>query len=487
MKKFLIFILSFVLLFSITACGDLLNSNNESNNVENGNNNTEENNNSSNGGNSENNTENNNGNNTENNDETTENTYYEIKSASQFSDGVSVIRLCECEMLESGEHKFENTINSQYLLIDTSGNVLFSFTELGLDSNKFSQYKNGVAIYNGGDAFWGYTVKAVYDKSGNIVISPEKNGFDSVIAYSSDHKYFIVDKTEESFTGDKYMIGIIDNHGNYIEELSNTSVLGQLAQKTLEEGDRFKVEYVEDDIFYLKSDGGHVFNEQLGYYHVNTKKLTNNYNHIEWDLYGYLYKYDEFGNKIELFMDESIEEVFDNAVLLRGEYDYDKNIYTNYRLVDFEGNVLIDLSEYNLQRQSWVSSNEVGYYYENGYLLTQIKNPTGGVYCCLFDCNGDLVFDPIRMNGKDHFYHLNKLGFIYEEREDVYGAVGRYWIYKYDGTKEELKYAPNNLTDGSAYSFAEGLEVFDVNDEFVYINEKQEIIITGKIIKSKMN
>ncbi len=427
----------------------------------------------------------------------TTNGNFGIYGARNFSDGVAIIVIRKVIEKSNGELDYSGY---NEVLIDISGNILFSISDLKLDYNNFvyndedifSQYQNGIAVYQQpkyaairGD----YIVKAIYDKKGNVVISAEKNDYDNVLAYSGDHKYFIVDKTEESFNGDSYMVGIIDNNGNYIEQMSSNNALAQMGQKAKEQNLTFNVTYVQDDIFYVSLEHNWTGIVEQCYYHVNSKKTTNNYNHVEHDPYGYLYQYDESGNRTQLFADKTIVRAFYNAVLITATY------YNEYKLIDYNGNLLMDLSNYKLKKQQYENSSEAGFYYQNGYLLTQIENSTGGLYCCMFDAEGNLVFEPIRMQEDDHFYPLNPNGFIYKTvRED---GTKVYHLYKYDGTIKELKYVPTDIYgsyapdihDEGSYSFVDGLEVIhDIEkDESFFINDQEEIVISGKTIKGSLD
>ena len=156
------------------------------------------------------------------------------------------------------------------------------------------------------------------------------------------------------------------------------------------------------------------------------------------------------------YADKNIAAVFDEAVLVY-EYNYDE--YGNnrrYELMDFNGNTLIDLSKYNVCRQDGENSSEAGFYYFNNYFLTQIENSTGAFYCCLFDSEGNFVFEPIRMQIDDHFYPLSKNGFIYKaENSD---GTKTYSLYRYDGTINELKYITNDIWYDGHYTFENGPE-----------------------------
>ena len=357
---------------------------------------------------------------------------------------------------------------------------MFYLDDLNMQGSLLSQYHNGVSVYKSGDNFFGYTYTAVYDKKGEVVISPDNNGFDSILAFSADNRYFIVDKVEESFEGDKYMIGIIDSSGNFVHEISDTHILAQIGQSSLQDNLEFSVNHIKDDIFCVVYGGQ--YGSETCYYHLDRNELTVNYNHIEVDSYERLMKYSETGECTQLFVDKDIVAVFSDGVLICEKYEENSEWITQYILCDYNENILLDLSEYNICRQTWEQSSEVGFYYYNGYFLSQVQNPTGALYCCLFDANGKFVFEPIRMNKGDHFYPLNKNGFIYKDEDE--NGVKSYYLYKYDGTIQEMKYL---IQDRYAYdhiSFTSGPELVygGIETRYFFVDEEGNIVISGSTI-----
>ena len=95
-----------------------------------------------------------------------------------------------------------------YYVIDMEGNVLSSIDD--------GEYKGYHTVRCNGDTF--FRNNTLYDKYGNIIISPEKNGFDSCAYVTED--YIFVLKTDESFNGDTHYLGILDINGQWILPLS---------------------------------------------------------------------------------------------------------------------------------------------------------------------------------------------------------------------------------------------------------------------------
>ena len=403
-----------------------------------------------------------------------------LSVADNFSDGVAFVNVAR---YEDGKYRGFDSV-----VIDTTGTVLFYMDDLEerleLELNvfyDFSSYQNGLSVCSFNS--WGVQeFHAAFDKNGNIVISAEKNGFDEILAYSADHRYFIVGKTIEAFDGDKYMIGVIDNTGNYVQPLSQENLLGVLAQQAQESNCVFNIEYVQDDIFAVYIHDKYAYSpEAQCYYHASKNSTTKNYDHVELDNYGNLHQYEESGERIQLFEDKNIEHLFEDAVLVSTNGEY--------ALLDYDGNVLLDLSRYEITRQMWETSSDVPFHYKNGYFLTQMKNATGALYCCLFDAEGNFVHEPIRMGDDDYFYALFDEGFIYRKGSpSIFAQEKAVWFfYRCNGTVETLEEAPYDPDD---YSFHDGLMrirgTMSSEECFFFVNKQWEIVISGATLKEKM-
>ena len=143
-----------------------------------------------------------------------------IQSALPFSDGVAFVSLVEYEN--------DKLCRQYWVAIDTSGKILFELEEKGMETSWRTPYQNGVTVnYES----YGDLDDIIYDKNGNAVASPEKNGYDEILAFQENLRYFIVGKTEESFSGDRYLIGVINNHGEFIRPLSDTHPIAQFMKE----------------------------------------------------------------------------------------------------------------------------------------------------------------------------------------------------------------------------------------------------------------
>lgn len=427
-------------------------------------------------------TDNENGNVTDNgsendnsNTEVPENTYtYAIYEAQDFSDGVAFVRFCKLN--EKGY-----SVTDYWAAIDTAGNVLFNLDEKGLDNvHTVEPYKSGVTIVD--ESINDTEYFKVYDKSGNIVASPELNGYDKILAYQENFEYFIVGKKEESFSGDRYLVGIINNKGEYTKPLSDSHKIAQLINESFLDLDSIYIDCVYDDMFYVycKTTWGTIKDSIC--YDANTDEFAQfyeYYDYINTPSHKGVCKYDEFGNMtIIASEDEKVHEWFDDAILI-SSYDLNKGGYYDFRLIDYQGNVITSYVNHDLTRQDFESSAEPLCYYYNGYLLVQVTNSTGANYCCLFDKSGNLVFEPIRMEEYNHFYGLNETGFIYKTKDSENGDDLFYW-YNYDGTCVII---PDVYYVKSFGIQNDGLCCVSLkNGQSAYVNQNGEIILTGSKI-----
>lgn len=65
----------------------------------------------------------------------------------------------------------------------------------------------------------------------------------------------------------------------------------------------------------------------------------------------------------------------------------------NYKLIDYQGNILIDLSEYKMFRN--ITTQNIAY--NGNKLLATVKGKESSIYACLINNDGSLAFDPIQV------------------------------------------------------------------------------------------
>lgn len=85
--------------------------------------------------------------------------------------------------------------------------------------------------------------------------------------------------------------------------------------------------------------------------------------------------------------------VFHNSILIekakKGRYGYQLECY---QLYDFDGNLLFDLSGYDLPYDYLSKAN-----YNNDKLFFVANGKDSGIYACLIDKDGNLLFDPVKV------------------------------------------------------------------------------------------
>ncbi len=455
-KKTLLKLLSAMLVVLMTltlfaACSYNSNNNGDDNDVPNNSGNINDSNNDNN------NDDNNNGANSGDSSQNTATITYSLKKASPFSDGVAYVTLVETRVIDG------NTTTEEYqAIIDTDGKILHKFSpeELkGAPLNYELKFYNGVTYneYN----------NTIYDKSFNVIASPESKGYDTVAPsgwlfgkpYIHDCGYFLVYKTEEAFTGDKCFVGVLDTNGNYTVPLSDTHPIAQIMCENNYTFKNFDIEYIGDGYYEL---------EYGGYYNILTNKITPDYPHYEYNTpsYGDFSIIDENGNYTTL-PEGDYQHICDNYYLYSPE---EPSIYNGYsrteaKLADVSsGSVLIDFGNYKLYSSDTAS-------YHNGYFLSLVKNDQGAIYCCLFDRNGEPAFDPIRMenNVSDTIYGLTDEGFIIKKD-------GIFYFYDYEGNS--VAYDPQ--TDNTAMrGYSDGWALIMIEREnwqyeYVFVNSKGE-------------
>lgn len=375
-----------------------------------------------------------------------------IIAGKNFSDGVAFI----CYKDELGNYK--------KAAIDLTGKVLFEISDDVFNSGTY--YKNGIMVID----------NLVYDKNGEIIASPEISGYDELIS-SNCNGFVLAMKTEESFDGDKHLIGVLNNKGAWEYPLSSENPIARVYDEQIAEyGTEFSYiyvgEYIGDTILEISFG---VIGTDEQYFNIVTNELTKGYNHYESRFYQGeptgIYVYDLFGNRTLVLKDIIGEKFFDNAfigaAMTGSENGY---IEGGYKIYDYNGNAITDLSNYKFASH-W-SKYGPGVYYVNEHLLIPMDNGNGSKYLCLITKDGNTAFEPIKMGSEDDFYALDEKGFVYVARdEDNYNNTS-YKLYDYSGNVTEY----SDLTD--FYGFSEGLAlVRNVDGQYYYMNMKGEKVI----------
>lgn len=372
----------------------------------------------------------------------------ELVYASDFSDGIAFVRFFI-------EDKNANEFYDKTYAIDTKGEVMFDVPFEYADQ----RYNNGVVIVD----------NTIYNKTGDVVASPEISGYDGLLS-NNTYEYILAYKTEEAFTGDQYYLGVLKNTGEWVVPLTvdhpiiaffddSYETAGEIINHLLRfSNTNYDNDYLGNNILRLRKSSYEIY-----YYNLATNELTSNYEHFEERYYqgeaAGIYKYDSHGNKELIIANQYISSIFDDTILC-----YDGA--NTYALYDHNGQLLVDYSEYNID-------GILGHY--NGYLLCNVLNSTGAHYVCLFDPNGEIVFDPIRIDSYDPELELfNENGFVLSNNQQ--GADFDCSFYDYSGKATVYDDA---ILDCNM--FGNGLALAEVKCEN---NERSRCYVdmTGKII-----
>ena len=375
-----------------------------------------------------------------------------IISGTAFTDGVAFVQFKD----EQGTY-----ITAA---IDLTGKVLFEMNDDFL--MEAYGYENGIMVI--GDL--------VYDKKGEIIASPEISGYDELISQNCNG-FVLAMKKEESFSGDKHHIGVLNNQGAWEYPLSSENPIARAYDEQIaEHGTQFSSlyisEYISDTILEISFG---VISAGKQYYNIATNELTKGYIHYESRNYqgedAGIYEYDLSGDRTLVLKNISSETFFENAfigtALTWNEYGY---IEGGYKIYDYKGNVITDLSNYEFATR--MSNYGSGVYYENEHLLIPMDNGSGSRYLCLITKKGTTAFEPIKMGSEDDFFELDEYGFVYVAvDENNYNNVS-YKLYDYSGNITEY----TDLTN--FYGFSEGLAlVKNADGQYYYMNAKGEKVI----------
>lgn len=360
---------------------------------------------------------------------------YNITHGTSFSDGIAFIKYYEEDDYITA---YENN-SFIYAAIDTSGNELFRLEDFQ-DTGIWPVYKGGIYLID----------NSVYNNKGKLIASPEISGYDEIYEGANHNGYVIVTKYIESYRGASFTVGVINNKGEWEIPLC-------------EEGQWNSDEYIytwDKSSYYIYEE--ECQNNTVGNLDRDIVSVDNNGN-IDIILKNYngllCVLSNSKGNESKIFGDE---------FLVAAEYYYDSDFYDwrtgDYHVYDFEGNIILDLSEYNIH-------DELDVEYYNGYFLFTVMNNKGTQYLCLVDSSGKIVVEPFevyRPKVYTTYYPLNETGFVF------YDAANKSYLHiGYDGNivKYEDISKFNSFSDGLALVYN------DQTYRYYYINYKGEIII----------
>lgn len=377
-----------------------------------------------------------------------------IQNGTSFSDGVAMIQTWD-------------GVATRTIAIDTAGNELFEMKE-DINEGSLDRYRfiNGMMVV--GDV--------IYDKTGKVIASPELSGYDKLLSANCGG-YALAYKKEELFSGDKQYIGVLNNKGEWEYPLSTEHPILKECEK---KGETFSSLSIDDsdDATWRMNISCNSWVSLTRYYNFSKNELTAGrvyYESREGQEPG-VYRYDTSGERTLVVPDVLcdswnwfFEDGFIGSAIIR-DGNGEVSGHGGYKIYDYSGNVITDLSDYKIDTPS--SRDGATECYVNGYLLAGVDNGTGSTYFCLIDKEGKLAFDPIKQESSyDCFYALDEHGFAYRYNDETSHDF-KYCFYDYDGNRTEYT--------GKYFSgFSDGLALMYNGEtkQHYYINYRGEAVI----------
>lgn len=406
-----------------------------------------------------------------------------LKEASPFSDGVALVRYTDADGTEKAA------------AINSAGDILFALPEgMPLDA----RYQNGICVV--GDV--------IYDKTGAVVASPDKSGYDALITNNcggfvlakkltplpaGETKATIVTTTTAATTTTTVMdattittvdpavttptdptptmpliptgmaleIGVLNNKGEWEHPLSADHPIAKALSAAAQPEEYFTL--IADGVLRVHTD----FTVQPQFYHFATNKMTANYAHYEsmeyQDEESGIYKVAADGTKELVIANVVVDYPFQDAFIGRStvEGEEGEEPQTLIKLYDYKGKALADLTAYPTTDK---------YYYVTERLLITVDDGTGNRQLALLQKDGKPIMDPVPLNLRDVVYPPDETGFVIASYT-ADGAVS-YRHYDYAGNATDY-------TDVAAFNgFSEGLAAVTLTDgRLVYINQAAEMVI----------
>ncbi len=352
-----------------------------------------------------------------------------ILSATDFSNEVAFITYED----ENGNYKT--------IAVDTKGETLYECTE----NMTYSKYINEIMVVD----------NLIYNKNGEVIASPEKTGYDSLVSDNINGLVMAI-KKEESFDGDVYKIGVLNNKGEWEYPLSEKNPIVLKFKEKGTQMDEFFVSGIPEN-----SVNSNIISIKTGlfdnvYYDMENNKCYNGYVHYESEYYqgqaNGIYQYTLNGDKKLVIPNVQGYPMFDDVFIGIPTIDYDgyyEPDESKQYLYDYSGNIIIDLSNYkNINTTLDFESSDINYV--NGHLLVTVENGTGGLYLALIKKDGTTAFEPVKMGLRDKCYPLDEKGFVLESYSEDDEQVFTAYSYNGDTTiYEDITYF-GGFNDGLA-------------------------------------
>ena len=398
-----------------------------------------------------------------------------LSYASPFSDGIAFVRT-NADGKETA------------VAINTAGDILFTLPE-GMEA---SRYQNGICVVG----------NLIYDKTGAVIASPEKNGYDALITDNCDG--FVLAKkvapltlpapdpanttagssttttttTAPSAEGEtttttvnvpitsslQLSVGVLNNKGEWEHPLSTEHPIALALAAAAQPAENFT--RITADVLQVYVDT----TAAPQYYHFSTNTLTPNYVHYESINYQDedtgIYQVAADGSKKvvikNVVSDYSFKDVFiGRTTVMPEEGAEDQEPQTLIKLYDYTGKALADITAY---------PSDGKYFFIADRLLIQTDDGAGNRSLVLLSKDGKEIIPPVPLNLRDMVYAPNEAGFVIAS----YTADGVVSYRHYDYVGNTTDY-----TDVASFSgFSEGLAMVTLTDgRIVYINHMAEIVI----------
>ena len=376
---------------------------------------------------------------------------YTIEAGTAFSDGVAFVALQK-----------DNVYS--IVAIDKEGKILYTLKD-NIDGEYYSVSLSDIEGYSNGVLVIGNNL---YDKKGNIIASPSKNGYDEIyisnsLGFANIDGYIIVRKYEESIEGEKYLVGVINNTGNWEIPLSEQGVFTH---------GNCQISWTNDieDTFWYGKENFIISEKWIEYKYVSDSWAENGIGIYKSNFSGedeiVLKNFYCHGSYHSGYLMNDQFFIGGELILRQDEYGDTEYVEGDLGLYDYSGKKLLDLSKYNVLYTH-------GVYYENNNLLFLAYNGASSNYVCFLNENGETIIEPIKCDSDDEddcYYPLDDKGFVFEKAGDSYNRI----FYFCDHNGNITEYGDLTAFGG----FSEGLAlIIDEHGNMGYINHAGKVII----------
>lgn len=406
--------------------------------------------------------------------------------------------------IEVEERTEKGTDEVIYAVDMKNSKILYNFTEkTGLkhiaDAPSWEdwEYRGSMMTYSDGVMVW---ENILYDKQGNIVASPEKNGYHMLIS-GAVNGYIFACKLGKDFSGDKLYFGVLNTKGEWVRELSAESAMAdylpedlslELENGTFSPSSQAAIRswcrfYSTPDRSYSAGVRGLPLLENVqtfvgfdaGFY--NKDYLYDPVNDVVYESYPYIGNSRVSSPAISRFASDGTEEVLLTGYQTFGVFEdaifaisigYTSNASKSL-LISTEGDVIIDFKDYDITTVgAWTGE----------YFLCTVYNSSGETYACVFNKDGELMFEPVQTYTP--YVRFWSGGFILLETvRDGNGSDCGTRLIAYDlkGKSKVLGTLSETINDIGFWVFEDGIIVVRNHDTYIrYINMNGEEIITLK-------